>query len=529
MLKIFTPNDKNFTSNGDKILNAVKAKIHKEDNGDYYLDLECSLDYINYIIPNNIIAAPTPQGEQAFRVVNVNKTRKKITAKCYHVFYDSKNYLIQDSDIVDKNCNEALNTLNISTDSKSPFITISDITKTDSYHSIRETLYNSIMTVLEKWGGHLVRDNFKIAIQEQIGQDNGVTVKYAKNLKDITCEENWDNVVTKLLPVGKEEVLLNAVDTNADIYLYSDIQYDIPYTKTVSFNQEINQEDYKDAEGNTDAVAYQQALVEDLRQQAQNYIDENKTPQVNYTLSANIEKLTDIGDTIEVIDDRLGLNLLTHVISFDYDCILGQYTGIEFGNFTKKLSNLVSSITAKTDATVKEATNNMAATLKYDLTAATDDIWNTLNDISDNTQSAMTRSLKNNLTGLTQNTNTKIPLDLQNSAGERLNATSDGGIRIGTGVSKILVSGRMSITTTIEGNKNLRIIKNSYSEANTIGWNYNYIRSTTNYENIIITPILADVKEGDIIYLTYYTENSKDTIGGSSYGAVTSLTVETIG
>ena len=34
-------------------------------------------------------------------------------------------------------------------------------------------------------------------------EDNGVTVRYAKNLKDITCEESWDGVVTKLLPVVK--------------------------------------------------------------------------------------------------------------------------------------------------------------------------------------------------------------------------------------------------------------------------------------------------------------------------------------
>ena len=38
-------------------------------------------------------------------------------------------------------------------------------------------------------------------------EDNGVTVRYAKKLKDITCEESWDSVVTKLLPVGKDGVI----------------------------------------------------------------------------------------------------------------------------------------------------------------------------------------------------------------------------------------------------------------------------------------------------------------------------------
>lgn len=35
MIKIFSPTDKIFSSNGDVVLQAVKAKVHKEDNGDY--------------------------------------------------------------------------------------------------------------------------------------------------------------------------------------------------------------------------------------------------------------------------------------------------------------------------------------------------------------------------------------------------------------------------------------------------------------------------------------------------------------
>ena len=69
MLKLFSPTDKNFFSNGDKIITPTKAKIHKEDNGSFYLDLECGLEYINYIIQNNIIVAPTPQGEQTFMYI----------------------------------------------------------------------------------------------------------------------------------------------------------------------------------------------------------------------------------------------------------------------------------------------------------------------------------------------------------------------------------------------------------------------------------------------------------------------------
>ena len=378
MIKLFSQTDKSFSTNGDKIIIPLRAKVHKEDNGSFYLDFECSLDYINDIVAGNILVVPTPQGEQAFRISSITATRFKLTAKCLHVFYDSKNYLIEDSYVVDKNCNDALDHLNSATSDLSPFTTLSDVDDTNTYRCVRKSLYEAINVVLERWGGHLVRDNFNIQIKEQIGQDNGVVVRYAKNLKNITCETNWDDVVTKLLPVGKDGILLNALDEEADIYVTSSIAYDIPFTKTVSFEQDINEEDYQDEEGNVDEDAYKQALIDDLLDQATNYVNTNDTPKVNYTLKANLEKITDIGDTVEVIDERLGINITTNVISYVYDCILGQYTEVEFGNFTQKLNDLMSSISNTTQIIVNEANQSLQVTLGQELQNAQDRIWNAL-------------------------------------------------------------------------------------------------------------------------------------------------------
>lgn len=348
MIKLFSTTDNLFSSNGDKIILPLKAKIHKEDNGSFYLDLETSLEYVDDLTANRIIVANTPQGEQAFRITNVEQTRKKISAKCYHVFYDSNNYIIADSYVVDKNCNDALDHLNNATDNASPFTTLSDISTIDSYRCVRKSLYEAIQTVLERWGGHLVRDNFNIKIMSNIGVDNGVTVRYAKNLKELTCEENWDNVVTKLLPVGKDGILLNDLDASQSIYMVSDKQWVIPYTKTVSFEQnDIEQDNYQDE------TAYKKALIEDLKEQARRYLEENCVPHVNYTMKANLEKVTDIGDTVQVIDERLKLNLTTNVIAFEYDCILDKYTEIEFGNFKKTLSSFASSVVSSATQSAK--------------------------------------------------------------------------------------------------------------------------------------------------------------------------------
>lgn len=369
MIRLFSSNDKTFTTNGDIVIKPLKAKVHKEDNGSFYLDLEASLDYIDDLTANRIVVANTPQGEQAFRITNVEQTRKKISAKCYHVFYDSQNFLIADSYVVDKNCNDALDHLNNATDNTSPFTTVSDVTMINSFRCVRKSLYEAIQTVIERWGGHLVRDNYTIAIRNAIGKDNGVVVRYAKNLKEINCEYNWDNVVTKLMPVGKDGLLLD------EKYVYSNTQYDIPYTKCVSFEQNgIEEDDYKDAEGNLNEVSYNNALMNDLRTQAQDYVNSNCEPSVNYKLKANLEKITDVGDTIVVKDERLGLDITTNVIAYDYDCILERYTELEFGNFKQKLSNLVDSITSSTQQTIQKNNEEIKITLSDELKNATDKI-----------------------------------------------------------------------------------------------------------------------------------------------------------
>lgn len=367
MIKLFGTTDMDFSSNGDKVLIPKRAIVVKQDNGAYYLDIDIGLEYINDFTQNRIIIANTPQGDQAFRIGNVKKTKNKLTSKCNHVFYDSQNYLIEDSYVVDKNCNAAMEHLNSATSDTSPFTTISDINTINSYRCVRTSLFDALKVVVDRWGGHLTRDNFTIGIKESVGADNGVVVRYAKNLKDITCEENWNNVITKIMPVGTDGILL------PEEYLVSDIQYDIPYTKAITFYQDINAEDYT-IDGVLDNEAYTQALIEDLRKQATDYLNENKVPQVLYTLDANLEKITDVGDIIEVIDDRLNINIMTNLIGYQYDCILGKYKQLQFGNFEPKLSNLVSDITNTTNDSIKENNNTLKITLGEELDAAKNSI-----------------------------------------------------------------------------------------------------------------------------------------------------------
>ena len=364
MLRVFSPSDTDFTSNGDVVIQATLAVVHKVDNGDYFLELQCGLEYVDFVKSENIIVAPTPQGAQAFRIENVELTRTKISVKAWHKFYDSKNYLIADSYVVDKNCNDALDHLNSATDNESPFTTLSDVQTVASYRCVRKSLYEAINTVLERWGGHLVRDNNSIQIRQSIGSDNGVTIQYRKNLKDISVSYDWSGVCTKLLPVGKDGFTID--------YVYSQQQYDVPYTKTVSFEQDINSEDYEDED------QYQTALRDDLTARAQKYLETSQYPAINYTLNANMERITDIGDTVVVFDERLGVNITTHVLSFEYDCIQERYIQVQFGTAQATLSDLMNTVTSDINSSINENNQTLSVTLKDSLTEAENRIWNAL-------------------------------------------------------------------------------------------------------------------------------------------------------
>lgn len=366
MIRLFQQTDTTFQTNGDKVLQPLKCLVRKEDNGSFYADIELDLSYVNDLTEGRIVVIPTPQGDQAFRVSNVKASKHRITTRALHLFYDSQNYLIEDSYVVDKDANDALDHLNNATEPVSPFTTISDVDAVGSYRCIRKSLYEAVVEVQERWGGHIVRDNWSIGLRSQIGADNGVNITYGKNIKDISVQYNWNDVVTKLLPVGYDGVTL------PEVYLESTIQYDLPYTKTVDFQQDLDPEEYPDE------AAYQAALIDDLRNQAQLYLEANCVPKVTYKLQADISKLTDIGDTIFVDDERLGISLITHVIAYTYDANLGKYSKVEFGNFEQTIKGLYQTFERTAAVIAEEAIVPTRVKLEGDLEQATAAIWNTL-------------------------------------------------------------------------------------------------------------------------------------------------------
>ena len=350
--------------NGLKTLHPLFAEITKVKDGDYYIEIEDLVENFEYYQKGMILRVNTPSswGEydfQCFRCDNPRVENNRVYCKAWHLYYDTKNYIIDGHwTIYNKTCDEAIkyfknyvdysinnpfdDTLssNITTIPKDPLNNNDGITIEVEDMS----LYSVIEYLRDIYGGTLVRDNFKVAINSIIGEDRGVVLAYNKNITNMTAEENWDDVCTKILPytmVGDKKITLDASPYNVSFIRWENVSseknpYGIPYSKIVEFKNESGSEDYTKVRD----WLYEQSIA---------YLIANSVPKFNYKVSANIDNVSDIGDTIHIKHPKILIDdmyLKSTVMSIKYDAIREKYTEIEFGNFRRAIKNIFTETSA---------------------------------------------------------------------------------------------------------------------------------------------------------------------------------------
>ena len=136
-----------------------------------------------------------------------------------------------------------------------------------------------------------------------------------------------------------------------------------------------------------------------------------------------------------------------------------------------------------------------------------------------NRKDVMTAYLTSNIVISTGGAYVDLPLNSNISTGTEL-TFSNGGIVIGSGITKVIISAQISLPNTVAtGGKNIVIRKNG----NIVARNWLSI-STAGNNGLVLTAKLIDVQEGDVLKLGYYG-SANDGIQG---GAYTHLTVEAV-
>ena len=343
MVNIYEYNEIDFNHRGTPLKNFLKCEITEALNGVYELNFEYPLESDDsHLLENGkILQVDNYDSKQLFRILYLQKDLDTIKGYALHISYDLLGNFIEDIYLQGMNGTRALQeVLNRSTDPHK-FVGVSNITKLRNSRLVRKNTLEAIMgdkdnSLLSRWGGELYRDNFRINWLEKIGNDKGVTIKYAKNLTGIEYKVDTSNLVTHFIPKGFDGLLLPekyVISPLADKY------------KPIVKRKVLELEDVKSKKVSPtqeDAVDHDQALAL-LREKSKKafelgadkpeitctvaFIDLSQTEE--YKNYAVLEKIY-LGDVVGV--QYKGINILTRCVGYTYDCLQSRYIHVELGN-----------------------------------------------------------------------------------------------------------------------------------------------------------------------------------------------------
>lgn len=341
MLVIYSANATSFSNLGLGVLRdfATSPEITEVLNGEYNLEFEYITNgwLAEYLLKDNIIKA----NGQLFRIHNVKPDLKRIKILAKHIFFDlSKNFL-DDVAPTKLTGNNALKWILDRTETPTKFKVNGDCTNISSARYVRkntiDAIYNEDNSILKRFGGELELDNYNIYLHQKRGKDSGFTILHGKNLTGINVEMDFSTIVTRIMPQGKDGLLLE------EKYIDSPFisNYHSPLYKKIEFNEigidEENGIDIELARKNLREAAIK-LFSDDIDKPnisiKIDFIELSKT--IEYKKYTNLEKV-DLGDTVKIIIPKFKLNSKIRVVKTVYNCLLNRITKLELGSITPNI------------------------------------------------------------------------------------------------------------------------------------------------------------------------------------------------
>lgn len=348
---LYAGNETNFTSNGlGRLSDAISCKVTEERNGIFELEMQYPITGIHYdeIQENRIIYAKTEDGGngQAFMIYRITRPINGIiTIDAQHI-----SYLLNGIPVMPFNGSSLADTMSkIASNAviTCPFTFYTDIASSVTFsfstvRSIRSLLGGEDGSILEVYGGYDYKfDNFQVRLLADRGSDNGVSLRYGKNLTELKNITNMTNVYTGIVPYWQNEQKTVYL-TNRVVLSGHESDYPYKIIKVVDFSSEFEEE----------------PTQAQLLARAQSYLSSNEGWKLksNITVSfvnlAETEDYKDIAplervklcDTVNVRYSRLGVNIKTRVIKTVYNVLLERYDSIELGETTTDLTQALNEV-----------------------------------------------------------------------------------------------------------------------------------------------------------------------------------------
>ena len=362
MIQIYKKGNTDFVYNGESVLMPEKCTLNAKLNDAWEMTLIHPLDEgerWKHIKEEAVICAPTFMGEeQLFRIYDVEKTEEEVIAKARPIFFDSaKDCFLMDVRPDGKNGQQALNIMMAGSKYKGE----SDITTGSTAYFVRRNLMDALNgedspTFVQRWGGEILYDNYKVIINERAGSDRGIEVRYGKNIKGASYHVDMSEVVTRIVPIAYNGRGMSGKEPWVDSAEIS--KYATVYTKEMKFdNIKLKSDASGESEG--DIICKNQAeldarLTAACRKQYEAGVDKPKI-SINISLAdlkgteeyKKFEQLETIGlgDTAHCQHQVLEITTEARAVEIEWDCIqnvcssviLGEYEYDYFSELTSAL------------------------------------------------------------------------------------------------------------------------------------------------------------------------------------------------
>ncbi len=335
-----------FGSNGLGILtDAASCVVTEERNGAFELEMTYPVSGIHYkeIAPRCIILAkPNPVDDpQPFRVYRITKPMGGlVTVYGEHISYDLAG--VPASPFAAESAPDAMEKLKSSSAIPTPFSFWTDKDTAGTMGITAPVALRSLLggregSVLDIYGGEYKFDRYTVRLYNQRGQNRGASIRYGKNLTDLTQDENIAGVYTGVYPYWSS--MEGALVQLPEKILPAPGNYDFTRIMTLDLSSEFQEPPTQDQ----------------LRARAEAYMKANNigVPKVSLTVSfvplEQTEEYKDIGllervelcDTVNVEFPALGVSATAKCVRTVYDALLDRYKSVELGDARTNIADTI--------------------------------------------------------------------------------------------------------------------------------------------------------------------------------------------
>ena len=316
MIKVFKANDTNYNTNGEVILKPIEAIIYK-DIEEEYIEVECPLKYADFLVQDNILLVDTLTGRKGYKIHNpiVGNT---ITAKAWLVWQENPPSPADRGAVISHGKNIKDLTYEEDWDdvvTKLIPIGYKDIRLPEGYLSVPSPYQKVYEKTIEFDLSESLEEQVEL-LEEEVNENEGIVASLENSIIVLNGRIQACASAISSLQAEKtalQQRLAQLGDTEPELKEKAIIEAQIPLVDEEIANVELDRQNTEvaltqtqadlvtaQAEYNASKTEYDSLILTDLRNQAQQYLNINQYPRINYDLEAHLNGVYEIGDTVRV-------------------------------------------------------------------------------------------------------------------------------------------------------------------------------------------------------------------------------------